>query len=72
MNTKVIRMSWEGTEIGTVKFLSDSWVQLTYLGDVYILEATIPLSNSEGRTKFHHDNWKYHTIGLWLVSGKEV
>ena len=71
MNTKVIRYSWENTIIGSVTVLN-SWVKLTYLDGVYIVPTSIPLSDSEGRTKFHPDNWKYHTIGLWLVSGKEV
>jgi hypothetical protein len=69
---KIIRQSWDSAEIGTVVVLSDSWIKLTYLGDVYILASSVSLSDSEGRTKFHPDNWKYHTIGLWLVSGKEV
>ena len=70
--TKVIRYSWESGEIGSVTFLSNSWVKLTYLGDVYILPLSLPLSDSEGRTTFHPDNWKYSTIGRWLVSGEEV
>lgn len=70
--TKVIRYSWESGEIGSVTFLGNSWVKLTYLGDVYILPLSLPLCDSEGRTVHHPDNWKYHTIGRWLVSGEEV
>lgn len=69
---KVIRYSWESGEIGSVTFLSNSWVKLTYLGDVYILPLSLPLSDSDGRTTFHPDNWKYSTIGGWLVYGEEV
>ena len=70
--TKVIRYSWECEEIGSVTFLSNSWVKLTYLGDVYILPLSLPLSDSEGRTSQHPDNWKYSTIGRWLVTGEEL
>lgn len=70
--TKVIRYSWESGEIGSVTFLSNSWVKLTYLGDVYILPLSLPLSDSEGHTSQHPDNWKYNTIGRWLVTGEEL
>lgn len=71
--TKVIRYSWDDyEEIGSVVFLSASWVKLIYLGSVYILPLSIPLSDSEGRTTYHPDNWKYSTIGRWLVCGVVV
>ena len=80
--TKVIRYSWESGEIGSVTFLSNSWVKLTYLGDVYILPLSLPLSDYEGHTSqhldkwkygtIHPDNWKYNTIGRWLVTGEEL
>lgn len=70
--TKVVRHSWEGEEIGSVKFLSASWIKLIYFGDVFILPLSLPLSDSDGRTTSHPDNWKYSTIGRWLVSGEEV
>ena len=65
---KVIHYSWDCKEEGSVIFLSNSWVKFTYLGDVSILPLTLPLSDSEGRTSQHPDNWKYSTIGRWLVT----
>ena len=69
--TEVIRYYWDNQVIGGVKF-HDSIVELTYLGETYFLPLSHPLTDAEFYTKHHPDNWKYNTIGRWLVTGEEI
>jgi len=66
-----IRFSWQGTVIGSVKFHASS-VELHYFDCVYFVPLSCPLTDVEGSTTHHPDNWKYSVIGRWLVTGKEL
>lgn len=68
---EVIRYSWDNQVVGGVKF-HDSIVELTYLGETYFLPLSHPLTDAEFYTEQHPDNWKYSTVGRWLVTGEEI
>lgn len=68
---EVVRYSWDGRVIGSVKFHASS-VELIYFDCIYFIPLSYPLTDVEGSTTRHPDNWKYNTIGRWLVTGEEL